>query len=401
MRKWISGIIIALVAVVGIFWATADKDLRNLVLNLPTDRNVLFWSIPQRDATFRVLDRIPFIAKSRTVSADKDIYPLPKGEPLDLGMDVDAYMEDQRAAALVIVQDGKIRLERYGLDFSPDGRWTSFSVAKSITSTLVGAAIKDGYIKRIDDKVSDYIPDLKGSVYDDVTIKQLLTMTSGVKWNEDYADPNSDVALFDKHKAEPGVDATVSYMRTLKREAPPGSKWVYKTGETNLVGVLVSSATGKNLSDYLSEKIWRPFGMEQDATWILGSTGHEISGCCIQASTRDFARFGLFMLGGGIAAGKPVLPDGWIAEATSEQFATDRGQFGYGYQWWTLADGSYCARGIFGQGILIDPERKLVIASNSNWPYAGDSQGGDQDRKRFVFYKQVQLAIDAEAKSAK
>ena len=401
MRKWIVGIIIVLVAAVGIFWTTADKDMRNLVLNLPTDRNILFWSVQQRDATFRVLDRIPFIAKSRTISTDKDIYPLPKGEPLDLGINVDAYMEDQRAAGLVIVQDGKIRLEKYGLDFSPDGRWTSFSVAKSITSTLVGAAIKDGYIMRIDDKVSDYIPDLKGSVYDDVTIKQLLTMTSGVKWNEDYADPNSDVAMFDKHKAEPGVDATVSYMRTLKRDAPPGSKWVYKTGETNLVGVLVSSATKKSLSDYLSEKIWRPFGMEQDATWILGSTGHEISGCCIQASIRDFARFGLFMLGGGIAAGKTVLPDGWIAEATTERVATDRAKFGYGYQWWTLGDGSYCARGIFGQGIFIDPNRKLVIASNSNWPYAGDSQGGDQDKKRFEFYKQVQLAIDNETKAAK
>ena len=401
MRKWILGLLIVLVGGVGIFWTTADKDMRNLILNMPTDRNVLFWSIPQRDATFRMLDQIPFISKSRTITVGQDVYPLPRGKPLDLGINVDAYMEDQRAAALVIVQDGKVRLEKYGLDFSPDGRWTSFSVAKSITSTLVGAAIKDGFIKSIDDKVSDYIPDLKGSVYDDVTIRQLLTMTSGVKWNEDYADPNSDVAMFDKHKPEPGVDATVSYMRTLKREAPPGTKWVYKTGETNLVGVLVSSATKKSLSDYLSEKIWRPFGMEQDATWILGSTGHEISGCCIQAATRDFARFGLFMLGGGIAAGKPVLPDGWIDEATTERVATSREGYGYGYQWWTLDDGSYCARGIFGQGIFIDPKRKLVIASNSNWPYATDSQGGDQDMKRSAFYKQVQLAIDAEAKATK
>ena len=134
----------------------------------------------------------------------KDVYPLPKGAPLDVGIDVDAYMKDQRTAGLVIIQDGKIRLEKYGLGFSADGRWTSFSVAKSFTSTLVGAAIKDGYIKSIDDKVSDYIPDLKGSVYDDVTIRQLLTMTSGVKWNEDYADPKSDVASFNAHKAEAG-----------------------------------------------------------------------------------------------------------------------------------------------------------------------------------------------------
>ena len=401
MRKWIIGILVVLAAAGCIFWVTADKDMRALILNIPSNRDVLFWSIPQRDATFRALDRIPFISKSRIISADKNVYPLPKGAPLDVGIDVDAYMKDQRTAGLVIIQDGKIRLEKYGLGFSGDGRWTSFSVAKSFTSTLVGAAIRDGYIKSIDDKVSDYIPDLKGSVYDEVTIKQLLTMTSGVKWNEDYADPKSDVALFTGHKAEPGVDVTVSYMRKLKREAPPGAKWVYKTGETNLIGVLVSSATKKNLSDYLAEKVWRPFGMEQDASWLLGSTGHEISGCCVQASTRDFARLGLFILGGGMAEGKSVLPDGWIAAATTKQAATTRPGYGYGYQWWTMDDGSYTARGIFGQGIFIDPKRKLIIASNSNWPHASDRQGGDQDAKRLAFYKQVQLAIDNEAKAIK
>jgi len=398
MRKWIILVIVLLFAVCGIFWGTADKDMRRLILNLPTNTDVLFWSISQRDAAFRAMDRMPILAKSRIISTSKNIYHLPTGEPLDVGIDVDAYMKDQRTAALVIVQDGKIRLEKYGLDFGPGGRWTSFSVAKSITSTLVGAVIKDGYIRSIADKVSDYIPDLRGSVYDNVTIEQLMTMTSGVKWNEDYGDPNSDVALFNAHKADPGVDVTVSYMRKLKREAPPGTKWLYKTGETNLIGVLASSAANKNLSDYLSEKIWQPFGMERNASWILGTTGHEISGCCIQASTRDFARFGLFMLGGGIADGKSVLPDGWIAEATMKHVDTDEHEYGYGYQWWILSDGAYSARGIFGQGIFIDPKRKLVIASNSNWPQASDDQGGDQSKKRLAFYKQVQLAIDREAK---
>ena len=396
MRKWIIITLVLLVIIGSIFWGTTDKDMRRLILNLPTNTDVLFWSNSQRDAAFRAMDRMPILAKSRIISTGKKILHLPLGEPLDVGTDVDAYMKDQRTAALVIIQDGKIRLEKYGLDFGPGGRWTSFSVAKSITSTLVGAAIKDEYIKSIDDMISDYIPDLRGSVYDNVTIKQLLTMTSGVKWNEDYGDPKSDVALFNDHKAEQGVDVTVSYMRNLKREAPSGAKWVYKTGETNLVGVLASSATKKRLSDYLSEKIWQPFGMEQDASWILGTTGHEISGCCIQASTRDFARFGLFMLGGGIADGKSVLPDGWIAEATMKQADTNSPEYGYGYQWWTLNDGAYSARGIFGQGIFIDPKRKLVIASNSNWPQATDNQGGDQSKKRLAFYRQVQSAIDKE-----
>lgn len=400
MKKWILAILLVVAAAAGGFWISADKDMKRLVSNLPTDTNVLFWSIPQRDAAFRTMDRLPVLAKVNIIEAGEDVYPMPKGTPLDIGVDVDAYMKAQRTAGLVIVHDGKIRLEKYGLDFSGDGKWTSFSVAKSFTSTLVGAAIKDGYIKSIDDKVSAYIPDLKGSVYDDVSIEQLLTMTSGVKWNEDYGDKNSDVARFNAHKAEEGMDVTVSYMRNLPREAPAGTKWVYKTGETNLIGVLVSQATKKTLSQYLSEKIWAPFGMEQDASWLLGATGHEISGCCIQASTRDYARMGLFMLGGGMAGGKAVLPDGWIAAATTKQAEIGDAENGYGYQWWTVNDGSYAAQGIFGQGIFIDPKRKLIIASNSNWPQATDRQGGDQAQKRGIFYKQVQLAIDNEAKSA-
>src|SRR3546814_2634731 len=134
------------------------------------------------------------------------------------------------------------------LGYGPEGRWTSFSVAKSFTSTLVGAAVKDGYIKSLDDKVSAYIPGLKGSAYDDVSVRQLLTMTSGVKWNEDYTDPKSDVAQFNLQAPVPGEDITVSYMKRLPREAPAGSKWVYKTGETNLIGVLVSDRKSTRLT---------------------------------------------------------------------------------------------------------------------------------------------------------
>ena len=170
---------------------------------------------------------------------------------------------------------------------------------------------------------------------------------------------------------------------------------MYKTGETNLIGVLVSSATGKSLADYLSEKVWKPFGMGQDATWLLGSTGHEISGCCVQAATRDFARFGLFMLGGGVVNGTAVLPDNWIASATTAQADIGVAGHGYGYQWWTYDDGSYAARGIFGQGIFIDPARKLVIASNSNWPRATEREA--LDPQRMAFYRAVQATVDAEA----
>jgi CubicO group peptidase (beta-lactamase class C family) len=397
MWKWIIGILAVIAAGLGIAYFSADKNTRNLIANIPTDRNVLFWSIPQRDAAFRAMDALPVLAKTNVIESGDTVFPLPKGQPLKIATDVDAYMKAQRTSGLVILQGGKIRTEKYGLDFSGEGKWTSFSVAKSFTSTLVGAAIKDGHIKSVDDKVSDYIPGLKGSVYDDVSIQQLLTMTSGVKWNEDYTDKNSDVARFNDHKAEPGVDVTVSYMRKLTREAPAGTKWVYKTGETNLIGVLVSSATKKKLSDYLSEKIWAPYGMEQDASWLLGSTGHEISGCCIQASTRDFARFGQFIMDGGNIAGKPILPDNWLMPATTKQADIGMPGKGYGYQWWTYDDGSYAAQGIFGQGIFIDPKRQLVIASNSNWPKATDPDTVGAAREGF--YKSVQAAVDAERKA--
>lgn len=396
MKKWIFGALLFVAAAAGGFWVSADKDMKALISHLPTDSNVLFWSVEQRDAGFRTMDRIPILAKANVIAKGDTVYPLPAGEPLKIGMDVDAYMKAQRTAGLVILQDGKVRMEKYGLDFTAQGKWTSFSVAKSFTSTMVGAAIKDGYIKSIDDKVSAYIPDLKGSAYDDVTIKQLLTMTSGVKWNEDYTDPKSDVALFNLHKAEKGMDVTVSYMRKLPREAPAGTKWVYKTGETNLIGVLVSSATKKTLSSYLSEKVWAPFGMEQDATWLLGSTGHEISGCCIQASTRDYARFGAFIMGGAKINGVGILPDDWLAPATSKQADIGMAGKGYGYQWWTYDDGSFAAQGIFGQGIFIDPKRNLVIASNSNWPKATDPDTVGVQRE--AFYNAVQAAVYAEAK---
>ncbi len=398
LKKIALGALAALVVAGTAGWFSLDKETRALLKTAPTNRDLLFWSVPQRDAAFRALDRISLLAKWHVIPASSAPKPLPQGEPLKLPIDLDAYMASQRSAAIVILQDGKLRVERYGLGFDKDGRWTSFSVAKSFTSTLVGAALRDGFIKSMDDKVSDYIPDMKGSAYDDVSVRQLLTMTSGVRWNEDYADPHSDVAQFNNHKPEAGVDALVSYMRKLPREAPAGTRWHYSTGETNLVGILVNQATKKPLADYLYEKVWNPAGMEQQATWLLSKTGNEISGCCIQAATRDFARFGQFVLDGAKAGGQSIVPEGWLAEATSGQAATGQPGRAYGYQWWTYDTGAFAARGIFGQGIFIDPKRKLVIASNANWS-AGASDRATSDARE-AFYLAVQKAVDDETAAA-
>lgn len=390
-RTIVAAILSALLIGGGGWFASLDKETRGLLLHLPTNADVLSWSQDKRNAAFRAMDRLTFLAKSRQIQPSPTPTPLPPGQPLEIP-GLDESFRRQNLAALVILVDGKVRLERYGLNFDASGRWTSFSVAKSFTSTLVGAAIQDGAIKSLEDKVSQYVPGLRGSAYDDVTVRQLLTMSSGVRWNEDYEDPNSDVSRFNKEPPDPGLDAVVSYMRKLPRAHRPGEVWRYNTGETNLVGVLVSSATGKTLAQYLQEKIWQPAGMEAMATWILAKTGQEIAGCCIQAATRDFARFGLFVLANGAAQGKQIVPPNWFAEATRKQREIGSAGRGYGFQWWTYDTGAVAAQGIFGQGIFIDPKRRLVIASNGNWSRASR---GPEPAAREAFYRQVQAIIDA------
>ena len=347
---------------------------------------VLFWSQEQRDRNFPAMETL---FPGHVVKAGPKVLPLPAGKPLPIAAaDVDQAIRDLNIAGLIVVQDGKVRLERYARGYSAQGRWTSFSVAKSFTSTLVGAAVRDGYIKSIDDPVTRYIPDLAGGGYDGVTVRQVLTMTSGVKWNEDYTDPRSDVARMFSEEVPAGQDPTVWYMRKLPREAAPGSKWVYKTGETNLIGVLVERATGKSLADYLSEKVWKPWGMERDAFWMVDPAGHEVSGCCLSVSLRDYARMGLFALSGG----KGVVPDGWFAKATTNQIPQGTGDAdgrGYGYQWWVLPEGRYAAVGIFGQSIMVDPARKLVVAISGAWPAA---TGKELSAARNAFWARLEAA---------
>ena len=349
---------------------------------------ILFWSQEQRDRNFPAMETL---FPGNVVEAGRRASSLPPGPGLHIGAGdpVGDYMAAQNVAGLIVVHDGKVRIERYARGHSAERLYTSFSVAKSLTSTLVGAAIRDGYIKSVDDPVTRYIPELKGSAYEGVSIEQVLTMTSGVKWNEDYTDPNSDVARMYASPPPPGVDATVAYLRTLSREAPPGAKWVYKTGETNLIGVLVAKATGKSLADYLSEQIWKPFGMERDAFWMTDAARQEIGGCCISVSLRDYARIGQFVLSGG----KGVVPDGWFAEATRAQAQTGAPGLGYGYQWWVNADGSFQAQGIFGQLVYIDPARKLVVAMSSAWPRASSR---DLRGEQIAFVRRIAAAIDAE-----
>lgn len=363
-------------------------------------RSSFLWSQAEREFGFANWDAV---YSGRSVLRGATVRALPARAPFALlepgspgARAMERFIADEKVAGLIVLQDGSIRLERYALGYSANGRWVSQSVAKAFTSTLVGAAVKDGFIADIDDPVTKYLAALKGSAYENVTIRQLMTMSSGVKWNEDYTDPDSDVARFYSAPLEPGIDATVSYMRKLPREAPPGIKWVYKTGETHLLGVLVTSATRQTLASYLSARIWAPYGMEQPATWTTDRKHHELAGCCVQAALRDFARFGQFVLDGGRIDGRSVVPDGWFEAATRKQFATTYPNRGYGYQWWTMDGQSFAAIGIHGQLIYVDPPRRLVVAINSAWPVA---TGTERSAARLDFLNLIASAVDAERRN--
>lgn len=351
------------------------------------DLQVLFWTDAQRAERFRAMEQwfagheVPAAATPRA---------LPPGAPLSAGLQAElkALMAETGTAGIMVLEDGKLRFEAYGLGLGPQDRWTSFSVAKSFTSTLLGAAVKDGRIS-LDDPVTKHIPGLAGSAYEGVTVKQLATMTSGVRWNEDYTDPASDVARMNRFTVQYGPDAIVAQMKQLPREAEPGTKWVYKTGETNLIGVLVENAVGMPLAEYAKTRIVDPAGFAGGLFWMVDPRGGNIGGCCLSITLADYARMGLFALEGG----KGVVPEGWFAEAGKAQvdFAPRAPGFGYGYQWWTYPAGAFGAQGIFGQGITLVPAKGLVIAYVGNWSRAS----GGPERARLLAASQ-RIAAEAD-----
>ncbi len=338
--------------------------------------------------TFRNIDRL---FPSRSIARGGAVAPLPvAGTPLrdvvcgsrSIDVSLDEYMRQNRVSGLLVLKDGSIALERYALGVTAQTRSMSMSMAKSVTSTLIGIAIKEGKIRSIDDAVTRYVPTLKGSAYDGVSVRNVLMMASGVKWNETYTDSSSDRRHLLEAQIAQRPGAAMALMASLPRAGAPGSIWNYSTGETLVAGEVVRGATGLSLSQYLSEKLWKPLGMDSDATWWLDSPdGHEIGGSGIMATLRDYARFGQFFLRGGTIDGRDLLPAGWTVEAGSPKTLTTGARQPYGYMWWpvdnaagTIHDGAFAAQGIFGQYLYLNPREQVVIAQ---WSAQTRPSGGD------------------------
>jgi CubicO group peptidase (beta-lactamase class C family) len=332
-------------------------------------------------STFRHIDRL---FPTRIVQHGASVYPMPLADKALTQVyfvsggrkyDLFDYLSLNRVGGLLVLKDGKIAYEDYEFGNSGKTRWVSWSMVKSISSTLVGAAIQDGYIGGLDDPITKYLPQLAGSAYEGASIRNILQMASGVRWDETYTDPKSDRRHMLNLQIEQKPGAILTFMASLPRAGAPGSIWNYSTGETHIIGALIQAATKRPVAQYLSEKIWSKFGMETDATWWLESPGGlEVGGSGLSATLRDYGRFGLFVLGGGKAQGKNVDPEGWFQAAGSSKQVGNR-SVDYGYMWWTFGpganpvhQGAFQAEGIFGQFIYINPRERVVIVVWSSRP---------------------------------
>lgn len=332
---------------------------------LPTDMAV---------HTFRNIDRL---FPSRRIAAGANVLLLPRDmhsfEALsfvDRGrrFTLDQYLELNKIAGLLILKDGKIKAEQYRYGNTEKTRWMSMSIAKSVTSMLFGAALKEGKIRSLDDLVSRYVPTLREGAYKDVRVRDVLTMSSGVRWNEAYSDPRSDRRRLLEAQISQKPGAAMAIMTSLSRVAAPGARFNYNTGETQVAAEVLRHALGMPLSRYLSEKIWSKMGMEADASWWLDTPdGVEIGGSGVSATLRDYGRLGLLMLNGGLVGKQVIFPAGWTYEASTPKRLANGEPIGYGYLWWPLTsaqgmrDAAYTGVGIHGQYLYINPRKNLVI----------------------------------------
>jgi CubicO group peptidase (beta-lactamase class C family) len=280
------------------------------------------------------------------------------------------YLRRNPATGLLIAKGDTILYEHYQYARTDRDRFLSQSMAKTVTSMLVGIAVADGAIKSIDDDVATYVRELAGSEYGKTPIRALLHMSSGVAFSETY-DGQDDIARLASDLFErPAKTAAASVAQFNTRTVPPGTVWHYASIETEILGLVLRAAIGKPVADYLREKIWQPIGTEADASWAIDGTGQEVTFCCFNAVLRDYARLGRLLAHDGAWDGRQLIPRQWLIDATTLRpgdaylapgAATP--YYGYGFQLWLLpgTQRQFALLGIRGQAIFVDPAAKLVM----------------------------------------
>ncbi len=283
-------------------------------------------------------------------------------------VDVNEYLDRTDVSALLILKDGKIRYENYWLTGGREVKWISMSVGKSFVSALVGIALDQGHIKSIQDPVTIYVPQLKDSAYDGVSIKDILQMSSGASWNEDYGDPNSDINRSVRIFAFGG--SLDEFAASLTNENEPGTFNRYNSTDTQVLGMLLREATGTSVTEFMQKMLWDPIGAEDNAYWLLDSENMEVAYGGLNATARDYAKLGELYRLRGRMNNKQIIPEKWVDESVrpdaphlmpGENSMSDY-PLGYGYQWWIPDEsGDYMAIGVYNQFIYVSPKNNSVV----------------------------------------
>ncbi|MFD8000430.1 serine hydrolase domain-containing protein [Streptomyces mirabilis] len=341
----------------------------------------LFTGAPQHENFCRMNE----LVDTREMAASSEPYNWPQSAPIALpetyeyegtSRSAEEFMADTDTAALLVLIDGAVRYERYTLTGGPDIPWLSMSVGKSFISALVGIAIAERHIASIEEPISTYVPVQPGSAYDGVSIKDVLRMSSGARWNEDYNDPNSDIFLLTM--ATVGIGSTLNeFVAGMVRETAPGTVCRYNSGETQILGALLASATGRTVADYMQEKLCEPLGMQSSGYWALDPAGTEMAYAGLNLTARDYAKLGELYRNGGVWQGEELVPTQWVRdsvtvaaphlEAGKPIVGGHHFQMGYGYQWWLPAGdrGEFSAIGVYNQFVYVDPTVGTTIVKLS------------------------------------
>ena len=299
-------------------------------------------------------------------------------------IETENFLQRTDTSALLILKNGEIQFEQYWLTGGEDVQWMSMSVAKSFISALVGIAIRDGHINNIEEAISDYVPELKNSPYNNVRIKDVLQMSSGASWDENYSDPESDINRWAKIFALGG--SFDEFIQTLSNDFEPGTINHYNSMDTQALGMLVNRATGKSITNYMTEMLWHPMGAVNEGYWLLDSEGMEMAFAGLNATARDYAKFGeLYRLDGELN-GQQIVPKSWVKDSitpdgphlTPGDNPLSDYPLGYGYQWWVPGgdEGEFMAIGVYNQMIYVAPESSMVIvklSANSSYGTAEDT----------------------------
>ena len=303
-------------------------------------------------------------------------------------------MDITDATGLLVIKNDTILFEEYFHGNTEDSHTIAWSVTKSFVSALMGIAIEEGIVTSIDDTVIQYVPELKGSAYENITIKNLLQMSSGVRWNEDYGDFNSDINRFGRTLAL--GSSFESFVQSLETAREQGTYCLYNSMDTQVLGMIISRASGMSLSNYLEAKIWKPIGMENKAWWVIDDVGDEFAAAGLNASLRDYARFGKLYLNKGTFNGEQIVPADWVEQSLTPDaphLMPGKRSFGYGYQWWIpqSEQGEFMAIGVYNQFIYVNPAENVIIVKSSAYSSygSGDEYDTYSDYESLAFFREI------------